>query len=77
MEAIYNDIDYKANSMPLFATGWNTSYNYVNCIGEYTTGNISLNEEKQTALLEAYQTEFMDLNLDEIMNTYRLLPWSL
>ena len=70
LEAVYNDIDYKANSMPLFATGWNTSYDYVNCIGEYTTGNISLNEEKQTALLEAYQTEFMDLNLDEITNTY-------
>ena len=70
LEKIYDDIDYKANSMPLFANGWSTSYNYVNCTGEYTNGSISLNEEKQAALLEAYQTEFMDLNLDEITNTY-------
>lgn len=70
LSSIYDDIDYKANSMPLFANGWNTAYTAVNCSGQYEAGSISLNDEKKAALLEAYQSEFMNLSLDEIMDSY-------
>lgn len=56
--------------MPLFANGWNTVYTAVNCSGQYEAGSISLNDEKKAALLEAYQSEFMNLSLDEIMDSY-------
>lgn len=66
---VFNDTDYKANSMPLFANGWNTYYDAVICTGQYETGSIKLDESRQAQLLEAYQSEFMKLTLEEVMNS--------
>lgn len=67
---IFNDPSYKIGSIPLFGDGWDKEYNIVICTNNWDTSTtIELSAKQRSALLDAYQSEYMALTLRTVMDT--------
>ena len=66
---IFNDYDYKLGSTPMFKSGWNVTFEAVQCIGNFKSDVIRLTPEMQSKMIEAYQSEYTKLTLDTVINT--------
>lgn len=66
---IFNDYDYKLGSTPLFNSGWNVTFEAVQCIGNFKSDLIKLTPEMQSRIIEAYQSEYTKLTLDTVIHT--------
>lgn len=65
---IFADSDYKLGAFPILTNGWKKEYSQVNCESNDFSGTVKLSPERQSKLLEVYQSELLDLTLDEVMN---------
>lgn len=66
---IFNDYDYKLGSTPMFNSGWNVTFEVVQCIGNFKSDLIKLTPEMQSRIIEAYQSEYTKLTLDTVIHT--------
>ncbi|MDE7324084.1 MAG: hypothetical protein K2N73_15500 [Lachnospiraceae bacterium] len=66
---IFDDYDYKLGSTPMFNSGWNVTFEAVQCTGNFKSGLIELTPEIQSKIIEAYQSEYTKLTLDTVINT--------
>ncbi len=66
---VFNDTNYKLGSNPLFNNGWREEHKGINCTGHFEEKSIPLNKEKMSKLMETYQSEYMQLTFDTVMNT--------
>ena len=64
---IFNDVDYKLGSTPILQNGWNMSIKEISCNSDWNYGSIKPTEEQQNRLLDAYQSELMQLTLEQVM----------
>lgn len=69
MADIFNDTDYKLNSMPAFNDGWSRELLEIECINEKDEKEIKLTEEQKNQLMNIYQSEYMNLTFEDIENT--------
>lgn len=64
---VYADSDYKLGAFPILTNGWKKEYSYVRCESNDFSGSVKLSPERQAKLFEVYQSELLDLTLDEVM----------
>ena len=65
---VFADSDYKLGAFPVLANGWKKVYSQVDCDSNDFSGTVKLSPERQAKLFEVYQSELLDLTLDEVMN---------
>ncbi len=65
---VFMDSDYKLGAFPILTNGWKKEYSYVDCDSNDFSGSVKLSAERQAKLFEVYQSELLDLTLDEVMN---------
>ena len=66
---VFNDIDYKIGSTPLFNDSWNLTFDAVSCESNFRREEIELTPQMQAELIGVYQKEYMKLTLDTVMHT--------
>lgn len=64
---VFEDADYKLGAFPILTNGWKKEYSYVRCESNDYSGSVKLSPERQAKLFEVYQSELLDLTLDEVM----------
>lgn len=64
---IFDSIDYKLGSTPLFQSGWNKDVIEILCTGNAANGTIALDKKQQNKLLDTYQREYMELTFEEVL----------
>lgn len=69
---IFGSVEYKLGATPLFNEGWSEEYAVVRCTGMYGQRDIKLTPAMRSELLEIYQSEYMGLALDTVMNVVPL-----
>jgi hypothetical protein len=69
---VFNDSDYKAGSAPVLEYGRLTEYEKLYCAGKYNTDVIELTPKLQAEIIEAYEKDYNNLTLEEVLNTYPL-----
>jgi hypothetical protein len=69
---VFNDYDYKIASIPTLREGWNIEYTQVQCQNKFRSEYIAINDELRSKLLEAYQSDFVKLKFETVLNTIPL-----
>lgn len=69
---IFADSNYKLGAFPILTNGWKKEYSEVICLSNDFSDSVKLSPERQARLLEVYQSEMVDLTLDEVMNVVPL-----
>lgn len=65
---IYNTVDYKIGTTPILQSGWNKKSDTVECIGKYGNNQIiAPTEEQYNKILDAYQSDLMNMTLEQLM----------
>ena len=65
---VFADSDYKLGAFPILTNGWKKEYSSLFCTSNDFTESVKLSSERQARLFEVYQSELLDLTLDEVMN---------
>lgn len=65
---VFLDSDYKLAAFPILTNGWKKEYSSVICTSNDFTESVKLSAERQARLFEVYQSELLDLTLEEVMN---------
>lgn len=65
---VFADSDYKLGAFPILTNGWKKEYSHVVCESNDFSQSVKLSPERQAKLFEVYQSELLDLTLDEVMN---------
>lgn len=68
LEDVFADTDYKLGAFPILTNGWKKEYGTVVCESNDFTETVRLSAERQAKLFEVYQSELLDLTLNEVMN---------
>lgn len=65
---IFNSREYKLGSIPLLQEGWNLDIDRLNCEGLFMEDSFQLSENQKNELLNAYQSDIMNLTFDELVH---------
>lgn len=65
---VFADTDYKLGAFPILTNGWKKEYAAIVCESNDFTETVRLSAERQAKLFEVYQSELLDLTLEEVMN---------
>lgn len=64
---IFDDGDYKLGSTPILQKGWNLNINEISYTSNWEYESIKPTEEQKNRLLDAYQSDLMQLTLEQVM----------
>ena len=64
---IFNSIDYKLGSTPVFRSGWNKDMIEIMCINNAHGDTVAITKQQQNKLMDTYQAEYMTLTFDEVL----------
>lgn len=67
LSEVFEDSDYKLGAFPILTNGWKKDYSYVRCDSNDYSGSVKMSPERQSKLFEVYQSELLDLTLEEII----------
>lgn len=64
---IFDSVDYKLGSTPVFNSGWNKEMIEVICTGNASDETIIIDKKQQNRLMDTYQAEYMELTFEEVL----------
>lgn len=64
---IFDSVDYKLGSAPVFNSGWNKDMIEIICTGNAYGDTIQISKQQQNKLMDTYQAEYMALTFEDVL----------